>query len=287
MKTEVVKVTPAMARQWLKRNSNNRPIRPSHVENLRLAFERGEYVLTHQGVAFSDDGVLIDGQHRLTAISLLPDGMSFPMLVTRELDRECVFPVVDTAQCIRTTSDVLNVSREVGETGNFFAKLYAGRNAGITPKYASPFVEFAEPHIMNLIGFCGRKCKTWSSAPVRAAAVVSMISGDEDYTKLVYRSLVSSEFGSMPPSVQALYRSHMSGKVRAAQAYDLFARCLKAFSPKSANLSKIQINDQARVIASVREFLDEEIHAKSKKRPSSAVLKAKGVSGPNYRIEGL
>lgn len=289
MKTAIVEITPRIAREWLKANTQNRPLRPSHVETLRSSFERGEYVQTHQGIAFSDEGVLIDGQHRLTAISLLPDGYSFPMLVTRGLDRDTAFPVVDAVQAKRTTSDVLGVDRGIGECANFLAKMYAGRTTGITPVYAEPFAAWIQPTLQGLISFCGTTCKTWSSAPVRAAAVIAIKTGqDEDYVRLIYSALVRAEFASMPPVVQALFKSHMSGKVRAAAAHDIFCRCLKVFDPKYAKNVKVQINDPGSVVASVRAFMERDIFQAKKKAPSMSMVGArKGVSGGNYPLLGL
>lgn len=287
MKTQVMMVTPKMARDWLKSNTKNRPIRNGHVETLRASFERGEFVHTHQGIGFDAEGTLIDGQHRLTAISLLPDGMSFPMNVSTGMDRDSVFPVVDAIQAKRSTADALGLDRGLGEVANFLAKLYAARSNAITPVFAQPFADWAYANLLDLTQFCPRKCRTWSSAPVRSAAVVSIKVGtDPDYVKLVYRSLVAADFSTMPPVVQALYRSHMSGKVRAAASYDIFARCLKVFDPKYSKHSKVQVNDQAKVVSSVRELLQGEIFGTKKKAPVIAGAK-KVQTQMNYPLEGL
>ena len=68
MKTEVVLVTPLLAKKWLERNTDNRDIRPSVVTGLAESITRGEWVLSHQGIAFAKSGRLLDGQHRLLAI---------------------------------------------------------------------------------------------------------------------------------------------------------------------------------------------------------------------------
>lgn len=272
MKTETIYVTPSMARTWLNKNSKNRDLRPSHVEKLRLAFERGEYVMTHQGIAFADDGEVIDGQHRLTAISLLPDGMSFPMLVTTGLPRARAFAVIDTTQAIRNLSDVLGVDRRLAEVGMFLARVHMGRTQ-VTPTYAAPFVELARPAHDELMAWCSTTAKTWSSGPVRAAAVMSMMRGvDTDYVKLVYRALVQTDVQSMPPVVLSLFKSHIGGKVRASAAYDIYARAMKAFDPSKAELSKVLIKDASQEIASLRDFLDSAVSAQAakKKAPSKA-----------------
>jgi hypothetical protein len=63
-------VTPEMAREWLEKNTNNRPVNKSRVQLLREQIENGTFVLTHQGIAFYGDfEELADGQHRLLAIA--------------------------------------------------------------------------------------------------------------------------------------------------------------------------------------------------------------------------
>lgn len=287
MKTEVAQVTPRIAREWLKHNTQNRALRPSHVETLRCSFERGEYTMTHQGIGFDADGVLIDGQHRLTAIGMLDDGMVFPMLVTRGMDRDLTFHVVDATQAKRNTSDVLGVDRGIGECANFFAKLYAGRTTGITPTYIAPFAAFVGQHLPVLTEFCARQTKTWSSAPVRSAAIIACLVHDPDYVRVMYQALVSADFNAMTPVAQAMFRAHMAGTVRAAQAYDIFARCLKVFDARNANLKKVQINDQSKVIASVRGMLEVEVFGAGKKKAPTLARGAKGVSADHYRLEGL
>lgn len=46
----------------------NRPLKPRHVERLRKAILAGEWVCNNQAIGISADDVLIDGQHRLTAL---------------------------------------------------------------------------------------------------------------------------------------------------------------------------------------------------------------------------
>jgi len=288
MKTQIVNVTPRMAREWLKNcNTMNRPIRPAHVETLRISFERGEYVTTHQGLAFSDDDVLIDGQHRLTAISLLPDDASFAMLVTRGLDRDTVFPVTDAVQAKRNTSDALGIDGGLGYVGNFLARVYQGHASGLTPTFVEPFAAWVAAEYADLVGFCAGTSKTWSSAPVRSAAIIAMKTGcDADYVKLVYGALVRADFNAMPPLIQSLYRSHQSGKVRASAAGDIFVRCIKSFNPKNAKLTKVQVKDPSIALASVRDMMASQVFIPMKKAPVSAGAR-KSVSAGNYAIDGL
>lgn len=282
MKTEIMQVTPRLCREWLKTNTRNRPIRPTHVERLRASFERGEYVMTHQGVAFCDDGTIADGQHRLTAISLLPDNHSFPMLVTHGLSHEAAFPVIDIVMATRSVSDVLGVDRKIAEVGMFLCRLWEAKSSGITPTLAQPFIDLTSARSKELLEFCNQTSRTWSSAPVRSAAVVCLMRGiNPDYVKLMYRCMAAADFDAMTPVVRSLFRSHLNGKVRAADSHDLFVRCLRAFDPANANLSKLQINDLAGSIGEVREWIS---YALAKKNaPAEAEAKGKARVNSIFR----
>lgn len=65
---ELVWMTPDLAREWLKKNVNNRNISDLQIRKLKESIRDDGFKLTHQGLAFCEDGTLIDGQHRLTVI---------------------------------------------------------------------------------------------------------------------------------------------------------------------------------------------------------------------------
>ena len=74
---ETVRVTVALARRWLQKNHpNNRTLNQNAVDRFVEAIKSGNWDLNHQGIAFDSKGLLIDGQHRLTALVVAADGMS-------------------------------------------------------------------------------------------------------------------------------------------------------------------------------------------------------------------
>jgi hypothetical protein len=89
--TEKVLVTPQMAAEWLERNHNNRNVTGPRVDLFVRLIKEGKWSLTHQGVAFYDDGDLADGQTRLTAIARA--GVAVWMFVTRGLPRETIHAI--------------------------------------------------------------------------------------------------------------------------------------------------------------------------------------------------
>lgn len=278
MKTEMVSVTPAMAREWLKSNTKNRPIRWSHVNTLRQMLERGEQVTTHQGIAFDAEGVLIDGQHRLTALSLMPDGTAWVMLVTSGLDRDMVFPAVDHTQAKRSISDVLGIDKTAGETASFMFRFYFAQSVSPSPVQVRPWVEFVAAETSELMAFCPTMVRLWSSSPVRAAAVLAMKDGHRDYAKHVYRAMVARDFEAMPPVAHLMFRAGTSGNVRAsgAAAYDLFVRSLRMFIPKNAGLKVLKVVNEAKYVNEVRVRLWSDVYGSEKeKAPPVARAEAK------------
>lgn len=254
---EVVRITPAIARQMLKHNTDNRPLRRTAVENLKNAFARGEYVMSHQGIAFVGE-TLVDGQHRLMAISEMPEGFSVEMLVCRGLDPRAK-DVMDIG-VKRTAADILQEDRKLVECARFLAFINIGSRGAVTPIYVRPFVDrIAEPHA-ELMEFCQNTCKMWSAAPVRAAyVVIALAGGDTDYAKLVYRAMVVKDFSTMPRCAQSVFRSHISGKVRASNAIDAFVRSLRIFNPANADLTQVKVIDTSPVLEIVRGIMRREV----------------------------
>ncbi|MFE1010030.1 hypothetical protein ACFW4M_01835 [Streptomyces sp. NPDC058794] len=112
MHMEVLDVTPELAAEWLTRNTNNRPLSKATVQQLAARIQRGEWQLTHQGIAFDEDGVLIDGQHRLAAV--VRAGLTVPMTVAHGVPRTA-FTVMDTGRK-RTGRDALALAGEANAT---------------------------------------------------------------------------------------------------------------------------------------------------------------------------
>jgi hypothetical protein len=103
-------ITPERARSLLDRTDElgftNRSIRRGRVEKLAHAITLGQWKLTHQPLAITPDGAVMDGQHRLHAI--VAAGQAVDMLVVRDADPE-TFGVVDTGAA-RTTADSLKIA---------------------------------------------------------------------------------------------------------------------------------------------------------------------------------
>lgn len=109
MESNVVRITPDMAREMLTHNmKNNRRLNHNTVKRYARIMKAGGWNLTHQGIAFDDNGELIDGQHRLEAIAASNTPVS--MLVTRGVEHaEGEAFTIDTGTK-RSTQNILQIS---------------------------------------------------------------------------------------------------------------------------------------------------------------------------------
>ena len=95
MKTELMRITPDMARNMLASNPVNRNISERAVSDLSRSIENNDWQITHQGIAFYEDGTLADGQHRLSAI--VRSNIPVYMMVTTGLPK-AVAPSIDSGR---------------------------------------------------------------------------------------------------------------------------------------------------------------------------------------------
>lgn len=80
--TKIETITPAMAMEILEnRNPNNRNLSEATVQEYANDMKNKRWVVTHQGLAFDENGNLNDGQHRLWGCVFAE--VSFDTLVTR------------------------------------------------------------------------------------------------------------------------------------------------------------------------------------------------------------
>jgi hypothetical protein len=66
----IIKITPGVAALLMRYNTHNRKLSNVAVDTIMGILVRGEWRKTHQGLAFYDDGSIMDGQHRLLACVL-------------------------------------------------------------------------------------------------------------------------------------------------------------------------------------------------------------------------
>src|SRR5256886_7406099 len=108
VRSRVVTITPKKAAEYRQRNTANRPLSARTVREFAAAMRRGEWRVTHQGIAFDTEGALVDGQHRLAAI--VEAEVPVKITVFTEVP-DGAFDVLDTGKR-RNAADVLAIEGE-------------------------------------------------------------------------------------------------------------------------------------------------------------------------------
>ena len=105
MNQEIIIVTPAIASAYLEMNAGNRPLTNSHVLALSKSMIRGEWIFNGDSIRITKSGLLIDGQHRLSAI--IASGLPQKAMVVTGLD-DAAFLTIDCGR-IRGAQDSLAI----------------------------------------------------------------------------------------------------------------------------------------------------------------------------------
>lgn len=99
-------ITPNAAKQYLaKLHPDQRGKKFNSIDQYARDMKNGAWIISHQGIAFDEDGFLIDGQQRLNAV--VNSNVPVAMLVTRGLPKE-LMRVIDQGSK-RTTKDSLRM----------------------------------------------------------------------------------------------------------------------------------------------------------------------------------
>ena len=115
MKTTIKEITPQWASQILEtRNPQNRKLSERTVSRYANDIMCGNWCLTHQGIAFDENGDLLDGQHRLAAV--VKAAKPVQMMVTSGIPKAfknnghttSVFGAIDGLRC-RTPATTLEL----------------------------------------------------------------------------------------------------------------------------------------------------------------------------------
>lgn len=168
MKTVIEKITRERAMEYLMLNRNNRNINKDIVSFYASQMSKGEWKLTHQGIAISEDGTrLIDGQHRLMAI--VKADVPVAIMVSYGVADD-IFSVVDTGK-VRNAGDVMSIaninnSSAMAASVKKSMKLRRGNSLGSSSK----MLKISNTNILNEYNnnsklydeanIVGRKCYT-------------------------------------------------------------------------------------------------------------------------------
>lgn len=196
----VVQVTPEMAKNWLDtRFDNERSIRRGRVFAMTRDMKHGLWFFIGDPIRFDEQGRLIDGQHRLTALVAAGATLPFPVINLPDEARA----VIDTGSA-RTLGDLLTLGNHVG--GKVLAAIVrrvltyrsgAGSEGGTFFPTASEGISFVEENKEELYlawevaGQLYRKGQRFPMAPASVGAAYFLCAqkdrdlADQFFDKLV------------------------------------------------------------------------------------------------------
>jgi len=211
METYQVLITPDIAKEMLEKNVNNRNVRKSYVSYFKREIQRGNFITTHQGIAFNKKGELVDGQHRL--LGIVEANMPVTMLVTYGVPDE-TYSVTDDGHGRDTSDRLKNVNvdpRLTRKDSTSFVKSfllkYVGICAGTSKKSSikdlSTFLVNNEDALLNFYpkvlskGHGSNHVKALLSGSLFAAYLCGVdLDVIEAFTKCYTSNAVYNEFGT-------------------------------------------------------------------------------------------
>jgi len=238
---KVMKISPEIAEEWLATSPGNRPIRDWYVKLLAAAMRRGEWRVSSQGVGFDIHGRLRDAHHRLLAC--VQSGVTIESVVVFGLSEDA-YQVMDTG-LKRRYADLLSEDNRVAEVLRLGCQFALGTSKPTVAQMLPVISGGLGDACKTLVEYCGSSRKYISSAPIKLAACVSIMFGeDSNYVLGQYRALCLQDFDSMSDASKSLERQVTSAKVRASDTMDTLARGFRVFNKCKMFLSKIQISQE-------------------------------------------
>jgi hypothetical protein len=105
MNTKIETITVNEAKRLLDNNIKNRRITRANVSFIKRALVNGEYKLNGETIVVAEDGTLLDGQHRLTAV--VETGIPMTTFVVRGIDKNN-FKTINTGKS-RNAADIFSI----------------------------------------------------------------------------------------------------------------------------------------------------------------------------------
>jgi hypothetical protein len=259
----LMQITPEIAKAFLAGNTDNRKLASRTVEVLARDMVNGCWRVTHQCIAISESGLLIDGQHRLSAV--VSSGKTVPMYVAYYGGEEKAMGLPIDLHKKRSHTDILKCNPRFAEIANSFAWLFTQRMA--TTSEAAQIIAACEPHLSRLHEFVSDRPKSRGAAGARSAIVYKMMSDPDNADKYLhlYRAFCLLNFDDMNSSIMALVKSldGDEGRFNGAQGrIDLFVRVVYAFDLSQPDRKLIRLTEdvKAALIDRARKYLAAVVH---------------------------
>lgn len=229
MTTAIEKITPAIASKMLESNTKNRNMSKLAVTRLAKNMSDGNWKTTHQGIAIDDEGVLIDGQHRLAAIVL--SNTTQEMLVTRGMPSN-TFKAMDIGR-LRSVADLYGTDKKVSQIISRLSMM-ADPMGQLDKAGLRKYFDVFEEDAVELKNQNNRARAFFSTTSIRALVVLKMKSDPENKQKYIdwYSNIISLDFDNMESSAKCFYRAVVARKLTTDMISTMAWQALSNFEMK-------------------------------------------------------
>lgn len=249
-------ITPEIARAMLQRNAGNRKPRPKTFQAYEKDMRAGKWVETHEAIAVSKSGNIINGQHRLIALARAEVSLWFLVVTYDDAETAIDLPIDCGAK--RSLSDITGESVQVTQVASMLWR-YAISGRQIEPRLheMTEVLAVAKPAIESVIDASRSNRRFKASAMARSALVANLLIAEAKWHEEIaesYRRWVAGE-NAMWASVEALNKQ--CAKLEGKFTSESWCKIFTSFSPEKRHLRIIRVNDeeQAATLHFVRQCL--------------------------------
>ncbi len=236
IKCTTMLITPEFAGELLLKNIGNRNTRKTKIEEYSRTLKKNEWIYTHQGIAVSKSGILIDGQHRLMAVK--ETGIAAKMLVFTNVPDEA-FEVIDQGEK-RSPADVLRTSRTIASVVRLSCRIVYPSVAKPTYKDMLPFYEELNETLETIKKECPSTRRGFSKSTYMLCATISIMMNPDsrDYVLDTFGALIKndiyklSQVSRIACGWKKQHDEGTTGNKNNAQDPDSIARAMMVFNPK-------------------------------------------------------
>lgn len=220
MRFEEKVITPDDAIKWLEERAENRPVSDRVVKDYARQMKEGWWQDTPQGIAFGQDGKLIDGQHRLWAI--VESKVSIKMNIIWDVPPQS-FHIIDRG-LPRSVAFITRVPTYATQCYNFLisAVQYGNKPA---PDDISLMHKLLGGYVQSLQDASSSRLRFFASAPIRSAALVSLATGGTSKYILDNWAFISTATtNGAPPVIGAFVEAYNQGWLLPTRSAGSFLR---------------------------------------------------------------
>lgn len=244
IRSRIMEIGPDEAKALLAANYKNRTVRHNVVNRYAKRMREGDWLPTHQGIAFSSTGRGLDLQHRLLAV--IKSGCTVQIMVTEGLDDK-VFEVIDKHQS-RSTGDSISENHKDCAIAKFLLRIFATDNRLHDDFDVRDYIKIFRYEMTLLRESPAKHSKGFSTIPVRSAAIVQMALMPRSADQILQKAIDFSNqnLSAFTPAMVGFANAIIAGRINAIgyeSRLEMFLKACKIFDSKHDKRSTVHFDN--------------------------------------------